>query len=273
MRKLIRNLLYYIVGALLSLIFIFPFLVMLAGSLDAETKYSVTLRDWIPTVFSLQQYQTVLSAGGKILRWIVNSVLISVIPTITGVFLTALIGYIFAKKKFFGKQVIFWYFMAAIMVPYQATIVSNYLLYQRLGWINTYWAFWIPGLWTVLYMFMMRQNITAIPDALLEAAKIDGAGEWRTFLQIVIPVSKPGLSTVAIFTFMNNWNNFMGPLIYTTSEKMYNLIVGLSSLNQQNVSFNLQMTAGVITFLPMFAVYLSFQKYFVDGITVGSVKG
>ena len=159
------------------------------------------------------------------------------------------------------------------MVPYQATIVSNYLLYSWLGWINTYWAFLIPGMWTVLYMFMMRQNIAAIPDALLEAARIDGAGEWRTFLQIVLPVSKPGLSTVAIFSFMNNWNNFMGPLIFTTSEKMYNLVVGLSSLNQQSASFNMQMTAGVITFIPMFLVYMAFQKYFVDGITVGSVKG
>lgn len=273
MKKKIGNFFFYAVCILLCVIFLYPFVVMLAGSLDAETKYAVTLQNWLPKQISLKQYQTVLSVGGRILRWLINSIVISVIPTITGVFLDALLGYIFAKKQFWGKQVIFWYFMAAIMVPYQATIVSNYLLYYWLGWINTYWAFWIPGLWTVLYMFMMKQNIAAIPDALLEAARIDGAGEWRTFIQIVLPVSKPGLSTVAIFTFMNCWNNFMGPLIFTTSEKMYNLVVGLSSLNQQSASFNMQMTAGVITFIPMFIVYLAFQKYFVDGITVGSVKG
>ncbi|WP_300772083.1 carbohydrate ABC transporter permease [uncultured Acetatifactor sp.] len=273
MKKRILNFFFYVICILLCLIFLFPFVVMLFGSLDGETKYAVTLTSWFPTQFSLKQYQSVLSVGGRMSRWVLNSVIISVIPTITGVFLDALLGYIFAKKRFPGRQLIFWYFMAAIMVPYQATIVSNYLLYSWLGWINTYWAFLIPGMWTVLYMFMMRQNIAAIPDALLEAARIDGAGEWRTFLQIVLPVSKPGLSTVAIFSFMNNWNNFMGPLIFTTSEKMYNLVVGLSSLNQQSASFNMQMTAGVITFIPMFLVYMAFQKYFVDGITVGSVKG
>ncbi len=273
MKKKIGNFLFYIVCILLCVIFLFPFVVMLFGSLDAETKYAVTITSWFPNQFSLKQYQSVLSVGGRMSRWVLNSVIISIIPTVTGVFLDALLGYIFAKKKFPGRQIIFWYFMAAIMVPYQATIVSNYLLYNWLGWINTYWAFLIPGMWTVLYMFMMRQNIAAIPDALLEAARIDGAGEWRTFLQIVMPVSKPGLSTVAIFTFMNSWNNFMGPLIFTTSEKMYNLVVGLSTLNQQSASFNMQMTAGVITFVPMFAVYMAFQKYFIDGITVGSVKG
>lgn len=255
------------------MVFLFPFVVMLAGSLDAQDKYTVSLMTWFPKAFSLRQFKMVMSVHGQLVRWLFNSVLISVIPTITGVFVNALLGYIFAKKQFRCKQLIFWYFMAAIMVPYQATIVSNFLLYHRLGWINTYWAFWIPGIWSVLYMFMMRQSIASIPNALLDAAKIDGAGEWRTFLQIVMPVSKPALSTVAIFTFMGQWNNFLGPLLFTSSEKMYNLIVGLATLTQQSATFNSQMAVGMITFIPMFAVYLAFQKYFVDGITVGSVKG
>lgn len=273
MAKRVNTALYYIVCILLCAVFLFPFIVMLAGSLDAETKYAITLFNWFPNSFSIRTYQTILSVGGQMSRWLWNSIVISVIPTLTGVFLNALLGYIFAKKQFKGRQLVFWYFMIAIMIPYQATIVSNYLLYNWLGWINTYWAFLVPGCWTVIYMFMMRQYIATIPDALLEAARIDGAGEWRTFLQIVLPVSGPALSTVAIFTFMNSWNNFMGPLVFTTSERMYNLVVGLATLNQSTASFGMQMTAGVITFIPMFIVYLAFQKYFVDGITVGSVKG
>lgn len=273
MKKTILTFLYYTVCILLCALFLFPFVVMLVGSLDGEVKYVVTMSNWIPSKFSLGQYKAVLGMGGQMLRWLWNSVIISVVPTATGVLIDSLLGYIFAKKQFKGKEVIFWYFMIAIMIPYQATIVSNYMLYDKLGWINTYWAFLVPGLWTVLYMFMMRQYMATIPNALLDAAKIDGAGEWRTFFQIVLPICGPALSTVAIFTFMNSWNNFMGPLIFTTSDKMYNLIVGLASLNQQTASFGKQMTVGVITFIPMFIVYMSFQKYFVDGITIGSVKG
>ena len=207
------------------------------------------------------------------MRWIWNSLVISVIPTITGVILAALLGYIFAKKKFRGKNVVFWYFMIALMIPYQATIVSNYLVYNYYNWINQYVVFLVPGLWTVIYMFMMKQNIVTIPDSLLEAAKIDSAGEWRIFFEIILPLSVPALSTVAIFSFMNNWNNFMGPLIFTTSEDMYNLIVGLATMNQRTPSFTMQMTAGVVTSIPIVIVYLSLQKYFVDGIVAGGVKG
>lgn len=272
-QKLVCNILFYFICILLCFLFLFPFIVMLAGSLDAQTKYVVTIDNWYPEEFSLKNYMTVLMVGSSMMRWFVNSVIISVIPTVTGIFLDALLGYIFAKKKFKGKQFVFWYFMIAIMIPYQATIVSSYLLYNKLGWINTYTVFIVPGLWTVLYMFMMRQHITTVPNALIDAAVIDGAGEWRIFFQIIMPVSASALSTVAIFTFMNSWNNFMSPLLFTTSEDMYNLIVGLSTLNQQTAAFGTQMTAGVITFIPMFIVYMAFQRYFIDGITVGSVKG
>ena len=272
--KIIVNILFYLFCILLCIIFLFPFIVMLAGSLDAEVKYVVTIDTWFPESFSVRNYTVLLSVGSSLVRWLLNSVIISVVPTVAGVFLDAVLGYIFAKKKFRGRNFIFWYFMIAIMIPYQATIVSSYLLYTKLGWINTYTVFIVPGLWTVMYMFMMRQYIMTIPNALLDAATIDGAGEWRIFIQIVLPVCAPALSSVAIFTFMNSWNNFMAPLLFTTSESMYNLIVGLSVLNQPpNTTFGMQMTAGVITFIPMFVVYMSFQKYFVDGITVGSVKG
>ena len=112
-----------------------------------------------------------------------------------------------------------------------------------------------------------------MPDALLEAAKIDGAGEWCIFLRIVMPLCKTALSTVALFTFMNSWNNFMGPLVMTSSSDMYTLTVGLATLNSKTGSFNMQMTASVITVLPIFIVYLFLQRYFIEGIVTGGVKG
>lgn len=271
--RTVRRILYYLVSISIAVVTLFPFLAMLLGSFDAQNRYSVSLTSWIPASYTLKNYVSIFQMGSSMMRWIWNSLVISVIPTITGVILAALLGYIFAKKKFRGKNVVFWYFMIALMIPYQATIVSNYLVYNYYNWINQYVVFLVPGLWTVIYMFMMKQNIVTIPDSLLEAAKIDSAGEWRILFEIILPLSVPALSTVAIFSFMNNWNNFMGPLIFTTSEDMYNLIVGLATMNQRTPSFTMQMTAGVVTSIPIVIVYLSLQKYFVDGIVAGGVKG
>lgn len=269
----IKMTLYYVLASALALIFLLPFLIMLFGSFDGEKKYAISLTNWIPKVWSLRTYVNVLSIGNNVLRWLLNSVITSVIPMCTALFICPLLGYIFAKKQFRGKNIVFWYFMVAIMIPSQATIVSSYMVYNSFGWINTYWVLLIPGMWTVVYMFMMRNYIISMPDALLEAAKIDGAGEWCIFLRIVMPLCKTALSTVVLFTFMNSWNNFMGPLVMISSSDMYTLTVGLATLNSKTGSFNMQMTASVITVLPIFIVYLFLQRYFIEGIVTGGVKG
>lgn len=272
-KKVILNSFYYIVSVIFALIFIFPFLIMMAGSLDSETKYIISISSWLPKAVDFNGYRNMFSMGSAILRWMWNSIVISVVPTVTGVLIAALLGYIFAKKKFRFKGTVFWFFMMAVMVPYQALIVSNYMVYSYLDWINKYVVFLIPGLWTVIYMFMMRQFISTIPDSLIEAARIDGGGEWKIFFQIILPLSKPSLCTVAIFTFMDKWNDFMGPLLFTTDESMYNLVVGLSTMIQKNSTIKTQMCIGVVTFIPIFIVYLALQKYFIDGIATTGVKG
>lgn len=272
-KKVLLNAFYYAIAIILALIFIFPFLIMVAGSLDSDTKYIISVTSWIPEHIDFDGYISMFSMGSVIAKWIFNSFIISVIPTVTGVLIAALLGYIFAKKQFQFKEIVFWIFMMAVMVPYQALIVSNYMLYNYLGWLNHYIVFLIPGLWTVIYMFMMRQFISTIPDSLIEAAKIDGSGEWKIFFQIILPLSKPSLCTVAIFTFMDKWNDFMGPLLFTTDEKMYNLVVGLSTTIQKNSSIKTQMCIGVITVIPIFIVYVVLQKYFTDGIATSGVKG
>ena len=264
--------LLYIGSILLALVFLFPFLVMLAGSLDEARVLKVTLTSWIPKQLGFSNYRNVFALGSYMTRWLLNSLIISIIPTISTVFICSVLGYIFAKKNFRGKNLVFWYFMAAIMIPFQALMVSNYIVYNFYNWIDTYTVFLIPGLWTVIYMFMMRQFIRTIPDSLLESAKIDGAGEWMIYFRIVLPLIGPALSTVAIFSFMDKWNDFLVPLIFTTSENMYNLMVGLATMLQNTPYFNAQMTSGVITFIPMFIVFLALQKYFIDGIVMSGIK-
>lgn len=262
----------YAVSIVLGLIFIFPFLVMLSGSLDEARVLKVTLSSWIPQKPGLTNYRAVFSLGSYMSRWLMNSLIISVIPTISSVFLCSLLGYIFAKKEFRGKNLVFWFFMAAIMIPFQALMVSNYIVYNFYNWIDTYTVFMVPGLWTVVYMFMMRQFIRNIPNSLLEAAKIDGAGEWKIYFRVILPLCGPALSSVAIFSFMDKWNDFLVPLIFTSSENMYNLMVGLATMLQNTPYFNTQMTSGVISFVPMFIVFLALQKYFIDGIVMSGIK-
>jgi multiple sugar transport system permease protein len=250
----------------------FPFMVMVFGSVNKSSVLKVTLTSWIPGEISFANYKGVFAMGSYMARWLLNSAIISVIPTVTGVLICSLVGYIFAKKNFPGKNLVFWYFMAAIMIPFQALMVSNYIVYNYYRWIDTYTVFLIPGMWSVMYMFMMRQFIRTIPDALLESAKIDGSGEWTIYWHIILPLSGPALSSIAIFSFMDKWNDFLVPLIFTSSEDMYNLMVGLATMIQNSPYFNMQMTSGFISFVPMFFIFLLLQKYFIDGIVMSGIK-
>ncbi len=272
-KKTVSRVLYYLLASFFAVTFLFPFMVMFGGSFDEKTKFVITLTSWIPQVFTLNNYISVFSIGSEMTRWFINSCIISLIPTATGVFFAALLGYIFAKKEFAGRNIVFWFFMLAVMIPYQALIVSNYLVYNYLNWIDRYVVFLVPGLWTVIYMFMMKQFIVTIPDSLIEAARMDNAGEFTIFWKVILPLCKPALCTVAIFTFMDKWNDFMGPLIFTSSDSMFNLVVGLATMIQRTVSFKTQMTSGVITFIPIFVVFLALQRYFTDGIVMSGVKG
>ena len=168
-----------------------------------------------------------------------------------------------------------WAFMAVLMIPPQLTLIPRYIMYSRLGWIDTYWAFLVPSAWSVMYMFLMRQFMATIPDALLDAASIDGAGDFRVFTRVILPLCNSALATVATFTFITRWNDFINPLIFTSDESMYNMVVGLASLLQQKVflDFGVQMAGTIVTFVPILVVFLFCQKYFTRGIVLSGVKG
>ena len=256
----------------IGLVCVTPFLMMIVASFNYAPLFMAKLEIWLPNPWTLSNYEMIF-ANQNLWKWLLNSMVITVIPVITTVLTGALVGYLFAKKQFRFKNTIFWLFMSVLMIPAQMTLIPRYILYDSFGWIDTYTAFLVPGFWSVIYMFFFRQYIKTLPNAFLESAKLDGCGEWRTFYLIILPLCKTICATVATLTFIDKWNDFMNPLIFTTKPEMYNMTVGLSSMIQQDGFFSIQMATGTLTLVPLLLVYISFQRYFTDGIAMGGVKG
>lgn len=206
--------------------------------------------------------------------WFINSLIVSVTATMGVLFLDSMAGYVFAKKKFPGRDFIFWLMISTMMVPGQVTLVPMFILIGKLGLKNSLAAVILPPLAMVFGVFLMRQYMKTIPSELLEAAKIDGASEFSTFWRVILPLSKPALATLGILTFMSVWNSFLWPLIVLNKEYLYTLPVGLKTLQDKNlVDYGLLMSGATISAIPMVLVFLFFQKYFIKGLTLGSVKG
>ncbi|MDY0410204.1 carbohydrate ABC transporter permease [Virgibacillus soli] len=206
-------------------------------------------------------------------RWFLNSLYIGIVVTIGILLFDSMAGYVLAKKKFPGRNLIFWLIISTMMIPGQVTLVPLFIMVRDLNLMDTHWALILPDLSMVFGVFLMRQFMYSIPDELIEAAKIDGASEWRTFWKIVLPLAKPGLAALGIFTFMNVWNSFLWPIIVLNNSDLYTLPVGLKTLQDANLaSFKLLMSGAAIAAIPMIIVFLIFQKHFVKGLTLGGVK-
>lgn len=206
-------------------------------------------------------------------RWFFNSIYIAVIVTVGILLFDSMAGYVLAKKRFPGRNLIFWIIISTMMIPGQVTLVPLFIMVGDLNLMDTHWALILPDLAMVFGVFLMRQFMYSIPDELLEAAKMDGASEWRTFWTVVLPLAKPGLAALGIFTFMNVWNSFLWPIIVLNSAKLYTLPVGLKTLQDANLaSFKLLMSGAAVAAIPMIIVFILFQRYFVKGLTIGGVK-
>ncbi|WP_055668922.1 carbohydrate ABC transporter permease [Desnuesiella massiliensis] len=261
----------YLMMIILGLLFLFPFIIMVLGSLQNKSYFSGSPSNWMPDKITLENFKVIMR-DGYIGKWFLNSMIISIIPVLTSVILCTLLGYIFAKKNFWGKNVIFWMFLSMIMVPSQMLVMPNYILFDKLNWINTYKVFLIPNLWDITGFFLMRQFMLSVPDSLIEAAKLDGASEFQTFWRVIVPLSKQPMATISIFSFIGHYNNLFYPLIFTTDAKMYPMSVGIASLMTQNASFSLQMAGAVLNFLPTLIIFVSMQKYFTQGMATSGLK-
>jgi lactose/L-arabinose transport system permease protein len=257
------------VGGLISL---FPFYWALIGATNESGKmFSKTLM-LLPGSKLIENISNLNESIG-IGRVMFNSLFVSGTYTVLALFISTMAAYAFAKFQFKGRNTIFTIFLLSMMVPYHATVIPLFKMMASLGWLNTYAALILPNLAYPFAIFLMRQNMLAFPTALMEAARIDGAGEWRIFLRIVLPTMKPALAATAIFLFMFQWNNFLWPLVAVSSTDMYTFPVALSSLfGLSRIDYG-QVMAGVsLATVPIIIFFLLLQRHFISGMLGGSVK-
>ena len=261
-------------GALLgaAALTLLPLAWMVSVSLMAPGEASTFPPPLWPGDATLANYRELFSHVGMG-RSLLNSALLTVTVTATSVAVNVAAGYAFAKLRFAGRDRIFKALLTALVIPSQVAMVPLFLLLKQLGLVNSYGGIIVPALASIFGIFLVRQYAVSVPDELLEAARIDGAGEFRTFVSVVVPVLRPIIVTLAVFTALGTWNDFMWPLIVLNDSELYTLPVALASLSREHVQDNELMMAGsVLTTLPVLLVFLLLQRYYIQGLTLGSLK-
>lgn len=250
-----------------------PFLWMLSTSFKGTKAIFRFPPEWIPSEPTLKNYADLFKTL-NILRPLMNTVIVAVSITILSLAVCSMAGYAFAKFVFPGRDKLFMGLLGTLMVPGQITMIPVFLLLKKMGLLNSFAGLILPGVAGAFGIFLMRQFIKTIPDELLEAARIDGAGEFYIFSRIVLPLCKPALATLGIFNFTGSWNSFLWPLIVATDESMYTLPVAIANLSgQYQTEYGIQMAGAVIVVLPIVLVFFFAQRYFVKGIALTGLKG
>ncbi|MBR6525606.1 MAG: carbohydrate ABC transporter permease [Clostridia bacterium] len=256
-----------------AVIFLFPFLWMLSTSLKTPQEIIAIPTVWIPKKLQWQNYSVALSYF-PFLRYLANTLYLVMMNMLGTVLSSALVGYAFARLRWPGREFWFKILLATMMLPATVTMVPQFILFKNFGWLDSYLPLIVPAFaGSATNIFLLRQFFRTIPNSLSECARLDGCGELRIFWKIILPLCKPALATVAIFTFMFTWNDFMGPLLYINDKMRYTLSYGLRTFQIQSDSkWHLTMAASVVVALPSLALFFSFQRYFIEGITLTGLK-
>lgn len=259
-----------ILGAICMLL---PFFWMLATSFKPPEEVISWPPSFIPHHPTFMNYFEAFQAA-PFHRFFFNSLTVSSISTISIILTSSLSGFIFAKYRFPGKNLIFLLILATSMVPFQSYMIPFYLMVNKLGWINTYQGLALPLLVMSFGIFFMRQNIISIPDELLDAAKIDGCSDWKIYYRIILPLSKPAMAALAIFSFKNAWADFIWPLLVANEINLYTMELGLGMFQHRFTVDYGSITAGsVISILPIITVFAIFRRHIIEGITLSGLKG
>lgn len=233
-------------------------------------------RNWLPTVWHWENFVTVWTDEQVYLpRVFFNTLKIVVLGTGGQLIISSLAAYSFAKIKFKGRNLIFTLFLASMMIPSQATIIPRYMLFFNIGLYNNHWALILPSWFGITSIFLLRQFYMGLPDDLMEAAKIDGAGHFRIFAQILLPLTKPAMISTMILSFIALWNDYLSALIFLPNKKLYTVSQAIRYwlFDNNNQNYNLTMTTATIFIVPVIIVFIFCQKYFVEGIATSGVKG
>ncbi|MCI8297381.1 MAG: carbohydrate ABC transporter permease [Lachnospiraceae bacterium] len=263
----------YIVLIALALVMLVPFAWMLSASFKLDKDVFVFPIQWIPANPRWQNYVDIWNKI-PLSKFVLNTAKLTVIVTFLQLLTSSFAAYAFAKLDFKGKDLLFLAYIATIAVPWQVYMVPQFMMMRSMGLADTHLAIICLQAFSAFGVFMMKQFYEGIPTELCEAARIDGMNEYQIWYKIMLPLSKPSLSTLTIFTFVNTWNDFLGPLIYLTTESKKTLQLGLRMfISQFGSEYGLIMAASVLSLIPVLVVFLSLQKYFVEGVAASGVKG
>jgi multiple sugar transport system permease protein len=259
-----------VLGAVLALL---PMVWMVSASLMPTGEANSYPPRLFPSKVTFEHY-TALFTGLNLERYLLNSTIVALTATLISVLVNSMAGYAFAKFRFRGRDALFRLLTTALVIPVQVAMLPLFLLMKQLGLINSYWGVIIPSMASIFGIFLIRQYTLSLPDDLLDAARVDGASELRIYWSVVLPVIRPILATLGIWTFLATWNDFMWPLIVLSDERRYTLPVALANLVGEHVmDTELMMAGSVLTVLPVLLVFLVLQRYYIQGVMAGSVKG
>lgn len=273
-RVFLKNTVLYIILSIGAVTMLVPFIWMLTSSLMTQAEMFYFPPKWIPKVPQWHNYRDTIQAM-PFVRFTLNTIFISGVGTFGMLLVSSIAAYTFARMRFPGKEFIFALLMACMMIPGQVTMIPVFLIMRWLGWVNSFKPLIIPMFFGGSFgIFMLRQFYSTIPLELEEAAKIDGCSRLRIIFQLMMPLTKPAMATLGIFTFMGKWNDLLGPVIYLYDFDKMTLTVGLALFKgQYSTQYNLLMCGAVISMLPILLAYVFAQKYFVQGIVMTGMKG
>lgn len=267
----------YVVLVLLAVALLAPFAWMVVASLHPSKAALPSPTNLIPpdARWHFENYVKVMTMPDiPFWRFLANTSFVTLVVVIGQLFVTSLAAYGFSRMYFWGRDLLFFLFIATMMIPGQVTMIPVFILVRNLGWLDTYWALIVPGLSSAFAIFLLRQFFLGIPRELSEAARLDGCGDFGIYWRVVLPLSKPALATLAAFSFVATWTDFFWPLLVTSSMEMRTLEVGLSVFKDSfgGTNWPLQMTAAVIVLIPVLIVFLLTQRFFTRGIALTGMK-
>lgn len=254
----------------ISLFTVAPLLAVVVLALSPED--APTLPHAIPGSLTLDNITRIFDVG-EFPLWLWNSFVYSAVSVVVILLTASMAAYALVRKRFPGRNALLWSIVATLMVPMQATLIPTFILVSRMEGVNTLWGLTLPTLANAQAVFLIRQFVRDLPDEIFDAARIDGAGEWRTFVQILLPLIRPILATLAIFVFLWHWNDLLWPLVVGQTDEARTLTVGLATLNTETVSTAYIMSAALVSFIPCLVIFMVLQRHIVAGIAAGGIKG
>ncbi len=257
----------------IGVITIYPFVWMLLSSFKSNSEILAFEQTFFPVEFIIDNYIR-MNERFSFMQLFANSIFITVIVTVLVVYTSTICGFVLAKYRFKGRNILFSFILGTMMIPWCVTIIPKYSMIQAFGWMDSYIALIVPAMFSGFGIFMMKQQIETLPDEILEAARIDGANEFYIFHKIVLPLSKNGISAIAIFQFLWTWEDFLWPYLVINTQDKQLLAVGLKMFNgQYSTDYGALFAATTVSILPVLIIYVVFQKQFIAGIAASSVKG